>query len=182
MNDAQLKKCQLYWGCLAWCSHTGKLVFQILYQQVDVISPQGNMQRCKLVMDQVTEARDTMMKVLDHKEKVLKLLNKNGTVKKSSKLKRKERAWAPTPHQSMSHRRPPASLSVKRWRNCSEFWCYDLLHTIIHDHAPSPSAAQEQQEGFGEQELVLIQNRNIVGCHLMASAPPLFFLSLLSSF
>uniref|UniRef100_A0A3Q2P664 Sin3A-associated protein a n=1 Tax=Fundulus heteroclitus TaxID=8078 RepID=A0A3Q2P664_FUNHE len=53
---------------------------------------QGNMQRCKLVMDQVTEARDTMMKVLDHKEKVLKLLNKNGTVKKSSKLKRKERA------------------------------------------------------------------------------------------
>uniref|UniRef100_A0A8C4HUH3 Sin3A-associated protein a n=1 Tax=Dicentrarchus labrax TaxID=13489 RepID=A0A8C4HUH3_DICLA len=53
---------------------------------------QGNMQRCKLVMDQVTEARDTMMKVLDHKEKVLKLLNKNGAVKKSSKLKRKERA------------------------------------------------------------------------------------------
>ncbi|KAL1023381.1 hypothetical protein UPYG_G00040130 [Umbra pygmaea] len=53
---------------------------------------QGNMQRCKLVMDQVTEARDTMMKVLDHKDKVLKLLNKNGTVKKSNKLKRKERA------------------------------------------------------------------------------------------
>lgn len=53
---------------------------------------QGNMQRCKLVMDQVNEARDTMMKVLDHKERVLKLLNKNGTPKKSSKLKRKERA------------------------------------------------------------------------------------------
>ncbi|XP_051562760.1 histone deacetylase complex subunit SAP130-like isoform X2 [Myxocyprinus asiaticus] len=53
---------------------------------------QGNMQRCKLVMDQVTEARDTMMKVLDHKDRVLKLLNKNGTPKKSSKLKRKERA------------------------------------------------------------------------------------------
>uniref|UniRef100_A0A8C2XAV1 Sin3A-associated protein a n=1 Tax=Cyclopterus lumpus TaxID=8103 RepID=A0A8C2XAV1_CYCLU len=53
---------------------------------------QGNMQRCKLVMDQVTEARDTMMKVLDHKEKVLKLLNKNVAAKKSSKLKRKERA------------------------------------------------------------------------------------------
>ncbi|XP_036426271.1 histone deacetylase complex subunit SAP130a isoform X4 [Colossoma macropomum] len=52
---------------------------------------QGNMQRCKLVMDQVTEARDTMMKVLDHKDRVLKLLNKNGTAKKSSKLKRKER-------------------------------------------------------------------------------------------
>ncbi|XP_061744768.1 histone deacetylase complex subunit SAP130a [Nerophis ophidion] len=53
---------------------------------------QGNMQRCKLVMDQVTEARDTMMKVLEHKDKVLKLLNKNSGVKKSSKLKRKERA------------------------------------------------------------------------------------------
>uniref|UniRef100_A0A6Q2XUC1 Histone deacetylase complex subunit SAP130 C-terminal domain-containing protein n=1 Tax=Esox lucius TaxID=8010 RepID=A0A6Q2XUC1_ESOLU len=53
---------------------------------------QGNMQRCKLVMDQVTEARDTMLKVLDHKDKVLKLLNKNGAVKKSNKLKRKERA------------------------------------------------------------------------------------------
>uniref|UniRef100_A0A8C1P7R2 Sin3A-associated protein a n=1 Tax=Cyprinus carpio TaxID=7962 RepID=A0A8C1P7R2_CYPCA len=53
---------------------------------------QGNMQRCKLVMDQVTEARDTMMKVLDHKDRVLKLLNKNGTPKKSSKLKRKDRA------------------------------------------------------------------------------------------
>ncbi|XP_051568394.1 histone deacetylase complex subunit SAP130-like isoform X1 [Myxocyprinus asiaticus] len=53
---------------------------------------QGNMQRCKLVMDQVTEARDTMMKVLDHKDRVLKLLNKNGTPKKSSKLKHKERA------------------------------------------------------------------------------------------
>ncbi|XP_063058057.1 histone deacetylase complex subunit SAP130a isoform X2 [Engraulis encrasicolus] len=53
---------------------------------------QGNMQRCKLVMDQVGEARDTMMKVLEHKERVLKLLNKNGTTKKSNKLKRKERA------------------------------------------------------------------------------------------
>nr|XP_057928977.1 histone deacetylase complex subunit SAP130a isoform X3 [Doryrhamphus excisus] len=63
---------------------------------------QGNMQRCKLVMDQVTEARDTMMKVLEHKDKVLKLLNKNSAVKKSSKLKRKERAIR----------------------------CYDLLHTI----------------------------------------------------
>ena len=55
-------------------------------------SPQGNMQRCKLVMDQVTEARETMMKVLEHKDKVLKLLNKNCSAKKSSKLKRKERA------------------------------------------------------------------------------------------
>ncbi|XP_028924294.1 histone deacetylase complex subunit SAP130 isoform X2 [Ornithorhynchus anatinus] len=52
---------------------------------------QGNMQRCKLVMDQINEARDSMLKVLDHKERVLKLLNKNGTVKKVSKLKRKEK-------------------------------------------------------------------------------------------
>uniref|UniRef100_A0A8C9VJX6 Sin3A-associated protein b n=1 Tax=Scleropages formosus TaxID=113540 RepID=A0A8C9VJX6_SCLFO len=53
---------------------------------------QGNMQRCKLVMDQITEARDAMMKVLDHKDRVLKLLNKNGGAKKVSKLKRKEKA------------------------------------------------------------------------------------------
>lgn len=50
------------------------------------------MQRCKLVMDQISEARDSMLKVLDHKDRVLKLLNKNGTVKKVSKLKRKEKA------------------------------------------------------------------------------------------
>ncbi|XP_067897899.1 histone deacetylase complex subunit SAP130-like isoform X4 [Heterodontus francisci] len=53
---------------------------------------QGNMQRCKLVIDQITEAKDTMMKVLDHKDRVLKLLNKNGTVKKVSKLKSKEKS------------------------------------------------------------------------------------------
>lgn len=35
--------------------------------------------------------RDSMLKVLDHKDRVLKLLNKNGTVKKVSKLKRKEK-------------------------------------------------------------------------------------------
>ncbi|XP_021093103.1 histone deacetylase complex subunit SAP130 [Heterocephalus glaber] len=52
---------------------------------------QGNMQRCKLVMDQISEARDSMLKVLDHKDRVLKLLNKNGTVKKVSKLKQKEK-------------------------------------------------------------------------------------------
>lgn len=55
------------------------------------VSFQGNMQRCKLVMDQINEARDSMLKVLDHKDRVLKLLNKNGTVKKVSKLKRKEK-------------------------------------------------------------------------------------------
>ncbi|KAK2901090.1 hypothetical protein Q8A67_009205 [Cirrhinus molitorella] len=53
---------------------------------------QGNMQRCKLVMDQITEARDSMLKVLDHKERVMKLLNKNSSAKKLNKLKRKDRA------------------------------------------------------------------------------------------
>uniref|UniRef100_A0A4W4H5I6 Histone deacetylase complex subunit SAP130 C-terminal domain-containing protein n=1 Tax=Electrophorus electricus TaxID=8005 RepID=A0A4W4H5I6_ELEEL len=53
---------------------------------------QGNMQRCKLVMDQITEAREAMMKVLDHRERVMKLLNKNGSTKKLNKLKRKDRA------------------------------------------------------------------------------------------
>lgn len=72
-----------------------KTVAQLYWKYIhDLLtySVQGNMQRCKLVMDQVTEARDTMMKVLDHKDRVLKLLNKNGTPKKSSKLKRKDRA------------------------------------------------------------------------------------------
>ncbi|XP_059358043.1 histone deacetylase complex subunit SAP130-like [Carassius carassius] len=53
---------------------------------------QGNMQRCKLVMDQISEARDSMLKVLDHKERVMKLLNKNSSTKKLNKLKRKDRA------------------------------------------------------------------------------------------
>lgn len=58
-----------------------------------IVSPQGNMQRCKLVMDQITEAREAMMKVLDHRERVLKLLNKNSSIKKLHKLhKRKDRA------------------------------------------------------------------------------------------
>lgn len=53
---------------------------------------QGNIQRCKLVKDQISEARESMLKVLDHKDRVLKLLNKNSSSKKVSKLKRKERA------------------------------------------------------------------------------------------
>lgn len=88
---------------------------------------QGNMQRCKLVMDQVTEARDTMMKVLDHKDKVLKLLNKNGAVKKSSKLKRKERAWA-----------SDAAYAAPYWRqegrSCS---LSGAMICCIQSHAPS---------------------------------------------
>ncbi|XP_075425760.1 histone deacetylase complex subunit SAP130 isoform X4 [Ascaphus truei] len=48
---------------------------------------QGNMQRCKLVMDQITESRECMLKVLDHKERVLKLLNKSGASRRVSKVK-----------------------------------------------------------------------------------------------
>lgn len=94
------------------------------------------MQRCKLVMDQVTEARDTMMKVLDHKEKVLKLLNKNGTVKKSSKLKRKERAWAPP-----------------LWRGTGAAPTLVLLMICLHTITCSPPSEWTQvTKGFGRPE------------------------------
>ncbi|KAM5163342.1 histone deacetylase complex subunit SAP130 isoform 2-T3 [Mantella aurantiaca] len=52
---------------------------------------QGNMQRCKLVMDQITESRDCMLKVLDHKDRVLKLLNKSGATRRLSKVKHKDK-------------------------------------------------------------------------------------------
>ncbi|XP_053492631.1 unconventional myosin-VIIa isoform X2 [Ictalurus furcatus] len=53
---------------------------------------QGNMQRCQQVVDQVTDSVDSMMKtmddtIMDHKDRVLKLFKKNGTVKKNTKLK-----------------------------------------------------------------------------------------------
>ncbi|XP_053315033.1 histone deacetylase complex subunit SAP130 isoform X3 [Spea bombifrons] len=52
---------------------------------------QGNMQRCKLVMDQITESRDCMLKVLEHKDRVLKLLNKSGASRRLSKVKHKDK-------------------------------------------------------------------------------------------
>ncbi|XP_068136672.1 histone deacetylase complex subunit SAP130 isoform X3 [Hyperolius riggenbachi] len=52
---------------------------------------QGNMQRCKLVMDQITESRECMLKVLDHKDRVLKLLNKSGASRRLSKVKHKDK-------------------------------------------------------------------------------------------
>uniref|UniRef100_A0A8C5PFW9 Sin3A associated protein 130 n=1 Tax=Leptobrachium leishanense TaxID=445787 RepID=A0A8C5PFW9_9ANUR len=52
---------------------------------------QGNMQRCKLVMDQITESRDCMLKVLDHKDRVLKLLNKSGASRRLSKVRHKDK-------------------------------------------------------------------------------------------
>lgn len=76
----------LHFGAL----ETGDVLFVVTLFALFYL--QGNMQRCKLVIDQITEAKDTMMKVLDHKDRVLKLLNKNGAVKKVSKLKRKEKS------------------------------------------------------------------------------------------
>lgn len=56
---------------------------------------QDNVQRCQQAMDQMTDAMDSMMKamddaMMDHKDRVLKLFKKNGTVKKSSKSKHKK--------------------------------------------------------------------------------------------
>lgn len=53
------------------------------------------MQRCQQVVDQVTDSVDSMMKtmddtIMDHKDRVLKLFKKNGTVKKDTKLKHKK--------------------------------------------------------------------------------------------
>ncbi|XP_077987843.1 uncharacterized protein LOC144442384 [Glandiceps talaboti] len=47
---------------------------------------QGNIQRCKLAMEQMSEAKSSMMKLLDHKQKVISLINKHGN-KRSSKKK-----------------------------------------------------------------------------------------------
>ncbi|XP_070538051.1 histone deacetylase complex subunit SAP130-like isoform X16 [Ptychodera flava] len=47
---------------------------------------QGNIQRCKLAMEQMSDARHSMIKLLDHKQKVVSLLNKH-TNKRSSKKK-----------------------------------------------------------------------------------------------
>ncbi|XP_053354217.1 unconventional myosin-VIIa-like [Clarias gariepinus] len=54
---------------------------------------QDNMRRYQQAVDQVTDAMDSMMKVMDdtmmdHKDRVKRLFKKNGTVKKNFKLKR----------------------------------------------------------------------------------------------
>lgn len=57
------------------------------------LCPQDNMRRYQQAVDQVTDAMDSMMKVMDdtmmdHKDRVKRLFKKNGTVKKNFKLKR----------------------------------------------------------------------------------------------
>lgn len=151
---------------------------------------QGNMQRCKLVMDQVTEARDTMMKVLDHKEKVLKLLNKNGAVKKSSKLKRKERAWAGPSLLSTTTTVPSLQGGDGAAQN-SVLW----FATYNRMHPPYlPESGQREMTGGLEEAEQPVRNRfslktehtrvwSVVGCIREANwtALPLF-LSFFCSF
>lgn len=49
---------------------------------------QANIQRCKLVIDQLTEARSSMLKILDHKQHVLDIINKHISKRP---IKKKER-------------------------------------------------------------------------------------------
>lgn len=121
------------------------------------------MQRCKLVMDQVTEARDTMMKVLDHKEKVLKLLNKNGTVKKSSKLKRKERAWAPPLWRGIGADHTLVLLMIA---------CIQSMRSPPQEWTQKWQRASGDQKVHLEQVLIQDQHTNWAGW----STPPLPFI------
>ncbi|XP_074657300.1 uncharacterized protein LOC141910509 [Tubulanus polymorphus] len=50
---------------------------------------QGNMQRCQLVADQVEEAKQAMMKILDHKTKVMDIVSKHHSKRT---VKKKERS------------------------------------------------------------------------------------------
>lgn len=49
---------------------------------------QANIQRCKLVIDQLSEARSSMLKILDHKQHVLDIINKHISKRP---IKKKER-------------------------------------------------------------------------------------------
>ncbi|XP_014779021.1 histone deacetylase complex subunit SAP130 isoform X2 [Octopus bimaculoides] len=49
---------------------------------------QANIQRCKLVIDQLSEAHDSMLKILDHKDHILEIINKNISKRP---IKKKER-------------------------------------------------------------------------------------------
>lgn len=49
---------------------------------------QGNIQRCQLVMDQLEEARVSMVKVLDHKQRIIDIINKHHSKRP---VKKKER-------------------------------------------------------------------------------------------
>jgi len=47
---------------------------------------QGNIQRCQLSMEQLDEAKQTMLKVIDHKPKILEIVKRHKH-KRSSKKK-----------------------------------------------------------------------------------------------
>ncbi|KAK3608748.1 hypothetical protein CHS0354_002382 [Potamilus streckersoni] len=49
---------------------------------------QGNIQRCKLIMDQLSEAKTSMLKVLDHKSRIFEIINKHMSKRP---IKKKER-------------------------------------------------------------------------------------------
>ncbi|XP_064615773.1 histone deacetylase complex subunit SAP130-A-like [Liolophura sinensis] len=50
---------------------------------------QGNIQRCQLVNDQLAEARNSMLKILDHKKRILEIINKHMSKRP---IKKKERS------------------------------------------------------------------------------------------
>ncbi|XP_056005976.1 histone deacetylase complex subunit SAP130-like isoform X2 [Ostrea edulis] len=50
---------------------------------------QANIQRCKLIMDQLEESRTNMLKVLDHKQKISEIINKHVSKRP---IKKKERS------------------------------------------------------------------------------------------
>ncbi|KAL3846867.1 hypothetical protein ACJMK2_017821 [Sinanodonta woodiana] len=49
---------------------------------------QGNIQRCRLIMDQLSEAKTSMLKVLDHKSRIFEIINKHMSKRP---IKKKER-------------------------------------------------------------------------------------------
>lgn len=50
---------------------------------------QANIQRCKLIMDQLEESKANMLKVLEHKQKISEIINKHVSKRP---IKKKERS------------------------------------------------------------------------------------------
>ena len=46
---------------------------------------EGNLQRCKLIRDQMDEAKDAMIKVLEHKSKAMDIIKKHQIMSKKKK-------------------------------------------------------------------------------------------------
>ena len=49
---------------------------------------QGNIQRCQLITDQLNEAKSSMLKVLDHKQRITEIVQKHMSKRP---IKKKER-------------------------------------------------------------------------------------------